>query len=91
MKREDYYKHISPELRSRFDYKGEFNLLTSHDKKEFLCFRVREILDKYRNSISKDIPVGIEEKIISQIDVNAYKNMRDLNNKIKETFVREIG
>ena len=79
MKREDYYKHISPELRSRFDYKGEFNLLTSHDKKEFLCFRVREILDKYRNSISKDIPVGIEEKIISQIDVNAYKNMRDLN------------
>ena len=91
MKREDYYKHISPELRSRFDYKGEFNLLTSHDKKEFLCFRVKEILDKYRNSISKDIPDGIEEKIISQIDVNAYKNMRDLNNRIKETFVREIG
>ena len=91
IKREDYYKRFSQELRSRLDYKGIFNLLTSYDKNKFLRFRVNEILGKYRNSISKDIPKGIEEKIISQIDVNDYKDMRNLNNKIKEIFVHELN
>ena len=43
---EDFKKKISPELRSRFDYKGMFNLLTDEDKLKFVHFRVNQIVDK---------------------------------------------
>lgn len=88
--KEDFKKKISPELRSRFDYKGMFNLLTDEDKLKFVHFRVNQIVDKYREYVSTDLPERIHDEVVGAIDVTQFKNMRDLNKKIKDTFVERI-
>ena len=88
--KENFKKKISPELRSRFDYKGMFNLLTEEDKLKFVHFRVNQIIDKYKECVSVDLPDKLHDEVVSAIDVTQYKNMRDLNKKIKDTFVEKI-
>ena len=88
--KEDFKKKISPELRSRFDYKGMFNLLTDEDKLKFVHFRVNQIVDKYKEFVSANLPEKIHYDVVSAIDVTQFKNMRDLNKKIKDTFVEKI-
>ena len=88
--KENFKSKISPELRSRFDYKGVFNLLTDEDKKKFVHFRVNQIITKYREFVSADIPDRLNDVIVSEINVSQFKNMRDLNKKIKDTFVAHI-
>lgn len=88
--KENFKSKISPELRSRFDYKGVFNLLTDEDKKKFVHFRVNQIITKYRKFVSADIPDRLHDVIVSEINVSQFKNMRDLNKKIKDTFVAHI-
>lgn len=88
--KENFKSKISPELRSRFDYKGVFNLLTDEDKKKFVHFRVNQIITKYREFVSTDIPDRLHDTIVSEINVSQFKNMRDLNKKIKDTFVAHI-
>lgn len=77
-------------LRSRFDYKGMFNLLTEEDKLKFVHFRVNQIVDKYKEFVSTDLPERIHGEVVGAIDVTQFKNMRDLNKKIKDTFVERI-
>lgn len=88
--KENFKNKISPELRSRFDYKGMFNLLTDEDKKKFVHFRINQIIFKYKEFVSADIPDKLHDNIAAEIDVSHYKNMRDLNKKIKDTFVSLI-
>lgn len=88
--KEDFKKKISPELRSRFDYKGMFNLLTEEDKLKFVHFRVNQIVDKYKEFVSTDLPERIHGEVVGAIDVTQFKNMRDLNKKIKDAFVERI-
>ena len=88
--KEDFKKKISPELRSRFDYKGMFNLLTDEDKLKFVHFRVNQIVDKYKEFVSSKLPEKIHDDVVSAIDVTQFKNMRELNKKIKDTFVEKI-
>ena len=88
--KDDFKKKISPELRSRFDYKGMFNLLTDEDKLKFVHFRVNQIVEKYKEFVSKDLPERIHDEVVGAIDVTQFKNMRDLNKKIKDTFVERI-
>ena len=88
--KENFKSKISPELRSRFDYKGVFNLLTDEDKKKFVHFRVNQIITKYREFVSADIPDRLHDVIVSEINVSQFKNMRDLNKKIKDTLVAHI-
>lgn len=88
--KENFKSKISPELRSRFDYKGMFNLLTNEDKKKFEHYRVNQIISKYKEFVSADIPDKLHDNVVAEIDVSQYKNMRDLNKKIKDTFVALI-
>ncbi len=88
--KDDFKQKISPELRSRFDYKGMFNLLTDEDKLKFVHFRVNQIVDKYKKHVSENLPERIHDEVVGSIDVKQYKNMRDLNKKIKDTFVEII-
>ncbi|MFA5296646.1 MAG: AAA family ATPase [Lutibacter sp.] len=88
--KEDFPKRISPELRSRFDYKGYFMLLYQNDKKKFVEFRVNNILEKFNENYEIDLPKDMCYKIINRINVNNFKNMRDLNKNIKDTFVNYI-
>lgn len=88
--KENFKSKISPELRSRFDYKGMFNLLTDEDKKKFVHFRVNQIISKYKEFVSADIPDKLHDSVVAMIDVSQYNNMRELNKKIKDTFVALI-
>ncbi len=90
MTKTEFQSKISPELRSRFDYKGNFGLLKEEDKNAFMLFRINQIIEKYKTSTSSNIPVELCDTIANKIDVTKYKNMRDLNKKIKDTFVDEI-
>ncbi len=64
--KEDFPKRISPELRSRFDYKGFFTLLSVKDKKKFVDFRVKDIIKKFNKSYSTELPIEINETICNQ-------------------------
>ena len=85
---EKFQKNISPELRSRFDYKGIFDLLTDEDKQNFINFRVNDIVTKYKKKTRKSLKEESVKWIYDNIDVTKYKNMRLLNQRIKECFVR---
>jgi len=86
--KEDFPKRISPELRSRFDYKGFFTLLSVKDKKKFVEFRVTDIIKKFNKGYSTELPKEIHSIICNQIKVDQFENMRELNKIIKDTFVK---
>ncbi|WP_336069717.1 AAA family ATPase [Mesoflavibacter sp. CH_XMU1404-2] len=88
--KEEFPKRISPELRSRFDYKGYFMPLFHSHKEKFVEFRIKNIIEKFNNSFEFELPENITTNILSQINVGKYKNMRDLNKKIKDTFVKSV-
>ena len=85
--KEGFSQRISPELRSRFDYKGYFTLLYPEDKRKFVQFRVQNIVEKFNKNFPFQLLPEMHSEILERIDVNQYKNMRDLNKKIKDTFV----
>ena len=91
IRKENFKTHISPELRSRFDYKGLFSLLYKDDKERFVSFRTKNIIKKYNNVIEEKLnDSDTLEYLNSTINVENFTNMRDLNKKIKRTFVDYI-
>jgi len=88
----EFESKFSPELRSRFDYISKFMLLAPDEKRAYAINRGKTILNKYR-AIKKNNWLN-EEAIIntlSNIEVGRYKNMRQLNGKIKREFVKYIS
>lgn len=88
--KEDFPKKISPELRSRFDYKGYFMPLFYSDKRKFVEFRIKNIIEKFNDKYKIELPENIKEDIYDRIDVAKFQNMRDLNKSIKDTFVKYV-
>lgn len=88
--KEQFLSHITPELRSRFDYKGVFDFLTDNDKKKFVNHRINEIIDKYNALSGHTFDIKLRAKLIKSIDYSSFRNMRDLNKVIKNTFVQCI-
>ena len=89
--KEDFPNRISPELRSRFDYKGKFTLLYEEDKRKFVEFRVKSIIKKYNTEFENKIAENEYEYFLLKIDVDKFNNMRDLNKKIKKVFVEYVS
>lgn len=89
--KEDFPLRISPELRSRFDYKGQFTLLYDEDKKKYVEFRIKSIVRKINKEYEAQLPDNLFEYFLKIIDVSKFTNMRDLNKKIKRTFVDYIS
>lgn len=85
--KEDFQKRISPELRSRFDYKCMFTLLGDEDKRKYIEFRVRTISKKVNAEFGVDIETDLKIFMAQEINVSLYNNMRDLNKKIKKKFL----
>ena len=85
--KENFVNKISPELRSRFDYKGLFTLLYNEDKLKFVEFRLNDIIRKYNLTFEDKLAPEILDYFLIQIDVEKFNNMRDLNKKIKRVFV----
>lgn len=87
IKKEDFKQRISPELRSRFDYKGRFLLLKTSDKKKYLEFRSDDIAKKVKAEFDKDIKKDLKKFLLKNINVSAFDNMRDINKQIKRKFI----
>jgi ATP-dependent Clp protease ATP-binding subunit ClpC len=51
---------------------------------------MNQIVDKYKEFVSSDLPEKIHDDVVSAVDVTQFKNMRDLNKKIKDIFVEKI-
>ena len=88
--KEQFASAISPELRSRFDYKCHFTYLKEEDKRKYVEQRVSDIISKYNNTYESRLPKGTHALICSKIKVERYKNMRDLNKRIKNVFVQVV-
>lgn len=84
--KEDFQKRISPELRSRFDYKCMFTLLGDIDKKKYIEFRTRTISKKVNAEFGIDIETDLIKFMDREINVSIYNNMRDLNRKLRKSF-----
>lgn len=91
IKKEDFPVAISPELRSRFDYKGLFTALYPEDKLKFVESRVNSIIKKYNSEYDIKLSGSAFREIVDSIDVHKFDNMRDLNKAIKERFVDYIS
>lgn len=89
--KENFQNKISPELRSRFDYKGLFTLLHNTDKQKFVEFRVKSIIRKFNSEFEHELNENLFEYFQAQINISNYNNMRDLNKKIKRTFVEYVS
>ena len=88
--KEDFPNRISPELRSRFDYKGRFTRLFDEDKIKYIEFRVTIIIKKYNIVFNDNLENDVLEFILSKIVVSQYYNMRDINKRIKSEFINYL-
>lgn len=88
--KEDFSKRISPELRSRFNYKCMFTVLSNKDKEKYIEFRVGSLIKKVKQEYKIGFPENTINYFIKLIDVSKYKNMRDINKQIKKVFLKYI-
>lgn len=88
--KEDFPKRISPELRSRFDYKCMFTLLSDESKQKYVEFRVNNLIKKVKLEYKIDFPENTSDYFKKFIHVSKYKNMRDINKQIKKVFLKFI-
>lgn len=88
--KEDFPKRISPELRSRFDYKSQFTVLGNSDKEKYVEFRLADLSKKVKIEFEIELPENALFHFLTEINVSKFKNMRDVNKKLKKTLVKYI-
>ena len=88
--KEEFPTRISPELRSRFDYKGHFTRLSNQDKRKYVEYRIGSIIRKYNEHYWDSLGEDVVNYFVANIPVHKYENMRDINKKIKIEFVKYI-
>lgn len=81
---------ISPELRSKFDYKGHFTRLSNQDKRKYVEYSINSIIRKYNEHYNKSLGTEVINYFIKTILSDKYENMRDINKAIKIEFVKYI-
>src|SRR5690606_18392261 len=85
--KEDFKEKISPELRSRFDYKCRFSLLHDSDKEKYTNFRLNNIINSFESEFSYKLPLHVRYELLSCLSFGKFSNMRDLNKEIKSRFI----
>ena len=88
--KEEFPTRISPELRSRFDYKGHFTRLSNQDKRKYVEYRIGSIIRKYNEHYKESLGDDVINYFVTNIPVDKYENMRDINKRIKIEFVKYI-
>lgn len=81
MPKEKIGELLSPELRSRFNYKCAFWPLSEKEKEQYVAFKSEYYLEKIRNKCP-EIDGALKASDIINIDVSRYSNMRDINSEI---------
>ena len=85
--KEDFKQKISPELRSRFDYKCRFSLLHDSDKEKYTNFRLNNIINNFESEFSYKLPLHVRYELLLCLSFGKFSNMRDLNKEIKSRFI----
>jgi len=85
--KEGFQKRISPELRSRFDYKCMFTLLSNNDKNKYIEFRADSISKKIKLELGLELGEDLKNYLLTNVNVSSFKNMRDINRQIKKEFL----
>lgn len=88
--KENFKNVISPELRSRFDYKGYFSILKNKDKLKYVEFRINSIIKKFNKNVADILDEEFKCEVVIEINVAKHNNMRDLNKDIKKIFVEKL-
>lgn len=88
--KEDFKNRISPELRSRFDYKCIFTLLSDESKEKYVEFRAENISKKVHSEFQIEIGEQLKNYLLNVVNVSSYKNMRDINKQIKKEFLNYL-
>lgn len=88
--KENFKNVISPELRSRFDYKGYFSILKNQDKLKYVEFRINSIIKKFNKNVANILDENFKYEVFIEINVAKHNNMRDLNKDIKKIFVEKL-
>lgn len=82
---ENYKKRLSPELRSRFDYVCQFQLLTDKEKKDYMYKRIEVTIKNFEEKLN--VTISKEDKAnLYHIDYSSLNNLRKINHAIKEKF-----
>lgn len=82
---DNYKKRLSPELRSRFDYVCQFQLLTDNDKKKYMYKRIELTIQKFEKKLNTKITKE-DKAILFSINYSSLNNLRKINRAIKEKF-----
>jgi hypothetical protein len=88
--KEGFKNAISPELKSRFDYKGYFSILKTRDKLKYVEFRLNSVIRKFNKNVANILDDSFKYEVFAEINVSKFENMRDLNKVIKKTFVEKL-
>lgn len=89
--KENFKEKISPELRSRFDYKGIFTLLSNTEKRKYIEFRSESISKKIKTEFGIELGDDLKHYLLSSINVEIFKNMRNINREIKKRFLSYLS
>ena len=82
---ENYKKRLSPELRSRFDYVCQFQLLTDKEKKDYMYKRIDVTIKNFEAKLNKVISKD-DKAFLYDINYSSLNNLRKINRAIKEKF-----
>ena len=82
---ENYKKRLSPELRSRFDYVCQFQLLSEEEKKKYMYKKIDVTIKKFEERLGATIS-KTDKAILYGIDYSKLNNLRKINRAIKEKF-----
>lgn len=84
---ENYRNRLSPELRSRFDYVCQFQLLSDEEKKKYMYKKIEVTIKKFEEKLGVEISKA-DKAILYSIDYSKLNNLRKINRAIKEKFAQ---
>ena len=75
---DNYKKRLSPELRSRFDYVCQFQLLTEKEKAQYMNKRIEVTIKKFEEKLG--VEISKEDKaLLYGIDYTSLNNLRKIH------------
>lgn len=85
--KEDFFKEVPSELRSRFNLVFECSYLNAEDRKEY----VKKVIKDYKEKTEDELSLEDLEKIIQTINYSEENNLRNLKKLVRKEFYKYIS
>lgn len=89
MPKEKVGEYLSPELRSRFNYKCALSPLYEEDKRKYINYKVAQMVERAKEKIN----CSIDDETIAYIksfDCSLMMNLRDVNSEIMRRLTEKL-